>query len=75
MYSTKIDEEDFCLKPMNYPGAILVYMNESRSYRDLPLWLAEPGIVHRHEKSAELHGLMRVRNFTQDNAHIYITQE
>ena len=75
MYSTKIDEEDFCLKPMNCPGSILVYMNEPRSYRDLPLRLAEPGIVHRHEKSGELHGLMRVRNFTQDDAHIYITEE
>lgn len=75
MYSTKIDDEDFCLKPMNCPGSILVYMNEPRSYRDLPLRLAEPGIVHRHEKSGELHGLMRVRNFTQDDAHIYITEE
>lgn len=75
MYSTKIDEEDFCLKPMNCPGSILVYMNEPRSYRDLPLRFAEPGIVHRHEKSGELHGLMRVRNFTQDDAHIYITEE
>ena len=75
MYSTKVDEEDFCIKPMNCPGSILVYMNEPRSYRDLPLRLAEPGIVHRHEKSGELHGLMRVRNFTQDDAHIYITEE
>ena len=75
MYSTSIDEENFCLKPMNCPGSILVYMNEPRSYRDLPLRLAEPGIVHRHEKSGELHGLMRVRCFTQDDAHIYITQE
>ena len=75
MYSTSIDEQDFCIKPMNCPGSILVYMNEPRSYRELPLRFAEPGIVHRHEKSGELHGLMRVRCFTQDDAHIYITQE
>lgn len=75
MYSTSIDDENYCLKPMNCPGSILVYMNEPRSYRDLPLRFAEPGIVHRHEKSGELHGLMRVRCFTQDDAHIYITQE
>ena len=75
MYSTKIDDEDYCIKPMNCPGSILVYMNEPRSYRDLPKRFAEPGIVHRHEKSGELHGLMRVRNFTQDDAHIYITEE
>ncbi len=75
MYSTSIDDENYCLKPMNCPGSILVYMNEPRSYRDLPLRCAEPGIVHRHEKSGELHGLMRVRCFTQDDAHIFITQE
>ncbi|MBP3201934.1 MAG: threonine--tRNA ligase [Lachnospiraceae bacterium] len=75
MYSTSIDDENYCLKPMNCPGSIIVYMSEPRSYRDLPLRLAEPGIVHRHEKSGELHGLMRVRCFTQDDAHIYITQE
>ena len=75
MYSTKIDDEDFCVKPMNCPGSILVYMNEPRSYRDLPLRFAEPGIVHRHEKSGELHGLMRVRCFTQDDAHIYIRED
>lgn len=75
MYSTSIDDENYCLKPMNCPGSILVYMNEPRSYRDLPKRFAEPGIVHRHEKSGELHGLMRVRCFTQDDAHIYITQE
>lgn len=75
MYSTSIDENDFCVKPMNCPGSILVYMSEPRSYRDLPKRFAEPGIVHRHEKSGELHGLMRVRCFTQDDAHIYITQE
>ena len=75
MYSTSIDDENYCLKPMNCPGSILVYMNEPRSYRDLPKRFAEPGIVHRHEKSGELHGLMRVRCFTQDDAHIFITQE
>ena len=75
MYSTKIDDEDFCVKPMNCPGSILVYMNEPRSYKDLPKRFAEPGIVHRHEKSGELHGLMRVRCFTQDDAHIYITED
>ncbi len=75
MYSTSIDDENYCLKPMNCPGSIIVYMSEPRSYRDLPLRFAEPGIVHRHEKSGELHGLMRVRCFTQDDAHIYITQE
>lgn len=75
MYSTKIDDEDFCIKPMNCPGSILVYMNEPRSYKDLPKRILEPGLVHRHEKSGELHGLMRVRSFTQDDAHIYITEE
>ncbi|MCQ2609539.1 MAG: threonine--tRNA ligase, partial [Lachnospiraceae bacterium] len=75
MYTTIIDEEDYAIKPMNCPGSILVYQNEKRSYRDLPLRLAECGLVHRHEKSGELHGLMRVRNFTQDDAHIYITEE
>lgn len=75
MYSTKIDDEDFCVKPMNCPGSILVYMNEPRSYKDLPKRILEPGLVHRHEKSGELHGLMRVRSFTQDDAHIYITEE
>ena len=75
MYSTRIDDEDYCIKPMNCPGSIIVYMNEPRSYRDLPKRLAEPGIVHRHEKSGELHGLMRVRNFTQDDAHIYIAED
>lgn len=75
MYTTKVDEEDFAIKPMNCPGSILVYQNEPRSYRDLPLRLAECGLVHRHEKSGQLHGLMRVRCFTQDDAHIYITPE
>lgn len=75
MYTTVIDDEDFAVKPMNCPGSILVYKSEPRSYRDLPLRLAEPGIVHRHEKSGQLHGLMRVRCFTQDDAHIYMTPE
>jgi len=75
MYTTVIDEQDFAVKPMNCPGSILVYQNEPRSYRDLPLRLAECGLVHRHEKSGELHGLMRVRCFTQDDAHIFITAE
>ena len=73
MYTTVIDDIDFAVKPMNCPGSILVYQNEPRSYRDLPLRLAECGLVHRHEKSGELHGLMRVRCFTQDDAHIFIT--
>ena len=75
MYTTVIDDEDFAIKPMNCPGSILVYQNEPRSYRDLPLRYAECGLVHRHEKSGELHGLMRVRCFTQDDAHIFITPE
>jgi threonyl-tRNA synthetase len=75
MYTTVIDEEDFAIKPMNCPGSILVYQNEPRSYKDLPLRLAECGLVHRHEKRGELHGLMRVRCFTQDDAHTYITPE
>ncbi|MCD8222999.1 MAG: threonine--tRNA ligase [Clostridiales bacterium] len=75
MYTTVIDDNDFAIKPMNCPGSILVYQNEPRSYRDLPLRYAECGLVHRHEKSGELHGLMRVRCFTQDDAHIFITPE
>ena len=75
MYITKIDEEDFCVKPMNCPGGVLVYGSESRSYRDLPLKLAELGLVHRHEKSGTLHGLMRVRCFTQDDSHIFMTRD
>ncbi len=75
MYTTVIDEEDFAIKPMNCPGSMLVYKMEPRSYRDLPLRLAECGLVHRHEKSGQLHGLMRVRCFTQDDAHIYLTPE
>jgi len=73
MYFTKIDDEDYAVKPMNCPGSILTYNTHSHSYRDLPLKLAELGLVHRHEKSGVLHGLFRVRNFTQDDAHIYMT--
>ncbi len=72
MYTTKIDDVDFAVKPMNCPGSILVYKLEPRSYRDLPLRLAETGLVHRHEKSGQLHGLMRVRAFTQDDSHIFL---
>lgn len=75
MYTTVIDEQDFAIKPMNCPGSILVYESEPRSYRDLPLRLAELGLVHRHEKSGQLHGLMRVRCFTQDDAHIFLAPE
>ena len=75
MYTTVIDEEDYAIKPMNCPGGVLVYASEPRSYRDLPLWMGELGIVHRHEKSGQLHGLMRVRCFTQDDAHIFMTPE
>ncbi len=74
MYTTVIDDEDFAIKPMNCPGSMLVYKSKPRSYKDLPLRLAELGLVHRHEKSGQLHGLMRVRCFTQDDAHIYLTQ-
>ena len=73
MYFTKIDDEDYAVKPMNCPGSMLVYNTHVHSYRDLPLRLAELGLVHRHEKSGVLHGLFRVRNFTQDDAHIYMT--
>ena len=75
MYTTIIDEEDYAVKPMNCPGGILVYASEPRSYRDLPLRLGELGLVHRHEKSGQLHGLMRVRCFTQDDAHIFMTPD
>ncbi len=73
MYFTKIDEEDYAVKPMNCPGGMLVYNTHGHSYRDLPLRLGELGLVHRHEKSGVLHGLFRVRNFTQDDAHIFMT--
>ncbi|MGI6717379.1 MAG: threonine--tRNA ligase [Eubacteriales bacterium] len=75
MYVTQVDENPFSVKPMNCPGGMLVYKTEMRSYKDLPLKLAELGLVHRHEKSGELHGLMRVRCFTQDDAHIFMTKE
>ena len=75
MYTTEIDEEDYAIKPMNCPGGMLVYKSQPRSYRDLPLRIGELGLVHRHEKSGQLHGLMRVRCFTQDDAHIFMTQE
>ncbi len=75
MYTTRIDEEDFAIKPMNCPGGMLVYKSEPHSYRDLPLRIGELGLVHRHEKSGALHGLMRVRCFTQDDAHIFMTQD
>ena len=75
MYTTVIDEQDYAIKPMNCPGGVLVYQSEPRSYRDLPLRLGELGLVHRHEKSGQLHGLMRVRCFTQDDAHIFMTPD
>ena len=75
MYTTKIDERDFAIKPMNCPGAILVYNSELHSYKDLPLRLGELGLVHRHEASGALNGLFRVRCFTQDDAHIFCTRE
>ena len=73
MYTTVIDGEDYAVKPMNCPGGMLVYKNEPHSYRDLPLRMAELGLVHRHEMSGALHGLFRVRCFTQDDAHIFMT--
>ena len=75
MYTTVIDEQDYAVKPMNCPGGMLTYASEPRSYRDLPLRMGELGLVHRHEKSGQLHGLMRVRCFTQDDAHIFMTPE
>ena len=75
MYTTVIDEEDYAVKPMNCPGGMLVYKNEPHSYRDLPLRMAELGLVHRHEMSGALHGLFRVRCFTQDDAHIFMTPD
>ncbi|MBR1779604.1 MAG: threonine--tRNA ligase [Clostridia bacterium] len=74
MYTTKIDEEDYAIKPMNCPGGMLVYKSKMHSYRDLPERVAELGLVHRHELSGVLHGLMRVRCFTQDDAHIFMTE-
>ena len=75
MYTTVIDGEDYAVKPMNCPGGMLVYASEPHSYRDLPMRVGELGLVHRHELSGALHGLFRVRCFTQDDAHIFMTQE
>jgi threonyl-tRNA synthetase len=75
MYTVKIDEEDYAVKPMNCPGAMLVYKSKPHSYRDLPLRMGELGLVHRHELSGTLHGMMRVRAFTQDDAHLYMTPD
>ena len=73
MYTTEIDGAEYAIKPMNCPGGILVYANEMHSYRDLPIRMAELGLVHRHELSGALHGLFRVRSFTQDDAHVFMT--
>ncbi len=75
MYTTIIEDEEYAVKPMNCPGSILVYDTEPRSYRDLPLRYAELGIVHRHEMSGALHGMFRVRCFTQDDAHLFLTKD
>ena len=75
MYSTTIDEDTYCVKPMNCPGGVLVYRNQPHSYRDLPLRIGELGLVHRHEMKGALHGLFRVRCFTQDDAHIFMRRE
>ncbi len=75
MYTTVIDEEDYAVKPMNCPGGMMVYASEPHSYRDLPLRVGELGLVHRHELSGALHGLFRVRCFTQDDAHLFMTQD
>ncbi|MCC8024731.1 MAG: threonine--tRNA ligase [Clostridium sp.] len=75
MYTTLIDEEDYAVKPMNCPGGMLIYKNQPHSYRDLPLRVGEIGLVHRHEKSGQLHGLMRVRCFNQDDAHIFMRDD
>lgn len=75
MYTTEIDGEDFAIKPMNCPGGMLAYKTKKHSYKDLPIRMAELGLVHRHEMSGALHGLMRVRSFTQDDAHIFMTRE
>ena len=75
MYTTVIDDTDFAIKPINCPGGMLVYQTQPRSYRDLPLRMGELGLVHRHELSGALHGLMRVRCFTQDDAHIFMTPD
>jgi len=75
MYVTEIDADEYAIKPMNCVGAMLFYKTRLRSYRDLPMRIAEVGVVHRHEKSGELHGLLRVRQFTQDDAHIFMTED
>ncbi len=75
MYSTTIDEETFCVKPMNCPGGVMVYASKPHSYRELPLRVGELGLVHRHELRGALHGLFRVRCFTQDDAHIFMTRD
>ncbi|MDO4938511.1 MAG: threonine--tRNA ligase [Lachnospiraceae bacterium] len=75
MYSTVIDEEDYCIKPMNCPGGVMVYASEPHSYKELPIRAAELGVVHRHELKGALHGLFRVRCFTQDDAHIFMRQD
>lgn len=75
MYFTQIDDEDYAIKPMNCPGGILFFKTQQRSYRDLPMRVGEFGLVHRHELKGALHGLFRVRCFTQDDAHIFMTQE
>lgn len=75
MYTTVIDGEDFALKPMNCPGGMLVYKAEPHSYKELPMRIGELGLVHRHERSGQMHGLMRVRCFTQDDAHIFMMRE
>lgn len=75
MYVTQIDEQEYAIKPMNCPGGMLVYKSKPHSYRELPMRVAELGLVHRHELSGALHGLMRVRCFTQDDAHIFMTPE
>ena len=75
MYATKIDDEDYCIKPMNCPGGVMVYKSQPHSYRELPLRVGELGLVHRHELKGALHGLFRVRCFTQDDAHIFMTRD
>ncbi len=75
MYTTIIEDQEYAIKPMNCPGGMLVYKQQPHSYRELPIRIGELGLVHRHEKSGALHGLMRVRSFTQDDAHIFMTQD
>ena len=75
MYSTKIDDEDYCIKPMNCPGGVMVYASQPHSYRELPMRVGELGVVHRHEMRGALHGLFRVRCFTQDDAHIFMRKD